>query len=228
MEFQLDTPTQRWSGAPDALHLTCDFETLKADLTLRQAGPPLANLGTGLIPFYGEYNYQYSFPRMDAKGTVTIDGTRHEVTGSLWLDRQWGPFGESLWRRRQWTWMGIVLDSGVCISLADVIEDGRSHPFATVLHPDGRHEIVDVEPLEKGSSRYWTSPDSGNTYPTEWNVSIPQLGARLKVVPYVREQEITSRLPDNAKYEGAGSVAGEIFGEPVAGRAVVELVGVWK
>ncbi len=227
-ELRLDTPTQRWSGTPDALRIGCDFATLKAELTLVQAGPALANLGTGLLPFYGEHNYQYSLPTMTASGSITIDGKRHEATGSFWFDRQWGPFGESLWRRFQWSWIGMVLDNGVRISLWDIVENGGSHAFATVLHPNGRHEIVDVEPLAIGASKHWTSPDTGNIYPTEWDVSIPQLQARLKVVPFVREQEIPSKLPSNHKYEGASSISGEILGQPVSGRGVVELVGEWK
>ncbi|EDS6542273.1 hypothetical protein QD55_003636 [Salmonella enterica subsp. enterica serovar Ohio] len=227
-ELSLETPAVTVNGTADALRVKCDFPTLAADLKLSNRGAILSNLGNGLLPLYGDIDYEYAFPDMDTEGSVTINGKVYEVSGSTWFDRQWGPLASSFWARHQWSWMGIVLDNGIHISLWDIVEHGGSHAFATVLHPDGRHEIVDVDPLDKSASGHWTSPQTGNTYPTEWDVSIPQLKARFKVVPHVREQEIPSKLPMNHKYEAASRLTGEMMGQPVDGRAVVELVGVWK
>src|SRR5260370_27647161 len=129
-----------------------------------------------------------------------------------------------LWARMQWSWMGISLDNGDRISLWDIIDGDKEHAFATLLHPDGRHEIVDVEPLAQGATSIWTSAASGHRYPTDWVVSIPTLKARLCVEPLVREQEMVSPIGIH-KYEGASKVAVVMQGEPVTGHAVVELVG---
>jgi predicted secreted hydrolase len=94
-----------------------------------------------------------------------------------------------------------------------------------MLHPDGRHEVVDVEPVAQGATSIWTSAATGR--PTHWVVSIPMIEARLRVEPLVREQEFVSPIGIH-KYEGASKVAGEIQGKPATGHAVVELVGDWN
>jgi Lipocalin-like domain/CrtC N-terminal lipocalin domain len=220
------TPTGGLTGRASGMHLTGQFLQIQLDLMLAQQGPLLANLGTGLIPFYGDINYEYALPNMKTAGSVVVDGKRYQVDGVSWFDRQWGQMAPSFWAHKQWSWMGISLDNGDRISLWDIIDGDKEHAFATLLHPDGRHEIVDVEPLAKGATSVWTSAATGHRYPTHWVVSMPMLKTRLRVEPLVREQEVVSPIGVN-KYEGASKVAGQIEGKPVTGHAVVELVGDW-
>ena len=91
-------------------------------------------------------------------------------------------------------------------------------------HPDGRHGIVAVEPLAEGATSIWKSAATGRRYRTHWVVSIPMLKARLRVEPFVREQEVGSPMGEH-RYEGASSVVGQMEGEPATGHAIVELVG---
>jgi predicted secreted hydrolase len=119
--------------------------------------------------------------------------------------------------------MGISLDNGDRISLWDIIDGDKDHAFATVLHPDGRHEFVDVEPLSEDATSIWTSAAPGHRYPTHWIVSIPMLKARLRVEPWSGSRNLSLRFGVH-KYEGASKVAGEMQGEPATGHAVVELV----
>jgi hypothetical protein len=225
--LEVQTPAGGLSGHASAMHVTGRFRRINLDLTLAQQGPLLANLGTGILPFYGDINYEYALPSMKTTGSVVIDGKPYEVAGASWFDRQWGQMDRSFWAHKKWTWMGISLDNGDRISLWDLIEGDKEHAFATMLHPDGRHEIVDVEPLAEGAASVWKSAATGHRYPTHWVVSIPMLKARLRVDPLVREQEVVSPIGVD-KYEGASEVAGQIEGEPVLGHAVVELVGDWN
>jgi predicted secreted hydrolase len=225
--LDVQTPSGGLSGDASAMHVTGHFQQISVDLTLAHQGPLLANLGTGILPFYGEINYEYALPSMKTSGSVVVDGKRYQVDGVSWFDRQWGQMAPSFWAHMKWSWMGISLDNGDRISLWDIIDGDKEHAFATVLHPDGRHEIVDVEPLSEGATSIWTSVATGHRYPTHWVVSIPMLKARLRVEPLVREQEFVSPIRVH-KYEGASKVAGEMQGEPATGHAVVELVGDWK
>jgi predicted secreted hydrolase len=61
--------------------LTGQFSRIKVDLTLTQQGPLLANLGTGLLPFYGDINYGYALPSMKTSGSVVVDGKPYQVAG---------------------------------------------------------------------------------------------------------------------------------------------------
>jgi hypothetical protein len=225
--FDVQTPAGGMSGHASAMHVTGHFQRINVDLMLEHQGPLLANLGTGILPFYGDINYEYALPSVKTVGSVVVDGKRYQVDGVSWFDRQWGQMAPSFWEQMKWSWMGISLDNGDRISLWDIIDGDKEHAFATLLHPDGGHEIVDVEPLAQGATSIWTSAATGHRYPTHWVVSIPTLKARLRVEPLVREQELVSPIGVH-KYEGASKVAGEMQGEPATGHAVVEMVGDWK
>src|ERR1700730_10672332 len=221
------TPSGGLTGRTHEMHVTGQFSRIQLDLTLAQQGPLLANLGTGILPFYGDINYEYALPNMKTTGSVVVDGKRYQVDGVSWFDRQWGQMEPSFWAHKQWSWMGISLDNGDRISLWDIIDGDKERAFATLLHPDGRHEIVDVEPLAAGATSICKSRGTGKRYPTHWVVSIPTLKVRLRVEPLVREQEVVSPIGIH-KYEGASTVAGEMQGKPVRGHSVVELVGDWN
>jgi predicted secreted hydrolase len=225
--LDVQTPAGGVSGNASAMHVTGRFQRINVDLTLAHQGPLLANLGTGILPFYGEINYEYALPNMKTVGSVVVDGKHYQVEGVSWFDRQWGQMAQSFWAHMKWSWMGICLDNGDRISLWDIIDGDKEHAFATLLHPDGRHEIVDVEPLAQGATSIWPSAATGHRYPTHWVVSIPTLKARLRVEPLVREQELVSPIGIH-KYEGASKVTGEMQDEPATGHAVVEMVGDWK
>ena len=225
--LNVQTPSGGLTGDASAMHVTACFQRININLTLAHQGPLLADLGTGIIPFYGDINYDYALPSMTTSGSVVVDGKSYQVAGTSWFDRQWGRLGPAFWKHKKWTWLGISLDNGVHISLSDIIEGDKEHAFATTLHPDGRHEIVAVEPLAEGATNIWKSAATGHRYPTQWMISIPMLKARLRVEPFVREQEVVSPMGEH-KYEGASSVAGQMEGEPVTGHAIVELVGDWN
>ena len=225
--LDVQTPSGGISGDASSMHVTAHFQRINVDLTLAHQGPLLANLGTGILPFYGDINYEYALANMKTAGSVVVDGKRYQVDGVSWFDRQWGQMAPSFWAHMQWSWMGISLDNGDRISLWDIIDGDKEHAFATLLHPDGRHEIVDVEPLAQGATSIWKSAATGKRYPTHWVVSIPMLKARLRVEPFVREQEVVSPMGEH-KYEGASSVVGQMEGVPVTGHAIVELVGDWN
>src|ERR1700738_1058536 len=139
-------------GDASAIQVTGRFQRINVDLRLAQQGPLLANLGTGILPFYGDINYEYALPSMKTTGSVVVDGKPYQVAGVSWFDRQWGQMAPSFWTEKHWSWMGVSFDNGDCISLWDIIEGDKEHAFATMLHPDGRHEIVDIEPLAKDAA----------------------------------------------------------------------------
>ena len=127
----------------------------------------------------------------------------------------------------KWVWFGISLDDGTRISLWDLIEADRRHPFATVLHPTGAHEVIAVEPTVELASKLWTSPATGRVYPTRRDVRMPQIDSRLTIDPDVIAQEFVSPDETGHKYEGASAFTGTLRGRQVNGYATIELVGAW-
>ena len=227
-KLEVLTPSGNFTGTPADLHLTGDFDGLSFDLNLTSEGPMLANMGNGLIPFLGDINYHYALPTLSTKGTVTMDGEQYSVTGPAWLDRQWGKtprfFTPDL--SMKWIWYGIMLDNGDRISVWDLVEPDREHAFATIVHANGGHEVVAVEPVLKRASKPWTSPDTGRVYPTKWDIRLPSIDGQLLFEPEVQQQEIVSPVKAH-KYEGTTPLTGTIRGESVTGMVVIELVGDW-
>jgi predicted secreted hydrolase len=216
-------PSASLSGPMDAMRLHATLPAGQIDLLLNAQGPALYNNGTGLMPFLDGTSHYYSLPDLASQGTLTVDGHTYQVTGRSWLDRQWGTWD---WNTVQkWTWMAVQLSNGDRIALWDLFSRGEEYHYATVLHPDGTHEIVAVNPLADTTSGFWTSPTTGKRYGTRWTVTIPALGAGLTVVVQPQAQEVQAF---GGIYEGAGSVTGRYDGKPVTGQVYVEQFGNWR
>src|SRR5260370_17152140 len=110
------------------MHWAGLFQRINVDLTLARQGPLLANLATGILPFYGDINYEYALPSMKTSGSVVVDRNRYEGDGVSWFDRQWGQMAPSFWEHMQWSWMGISLDNGDRIRLSHTVDVNQHHP----------------------------------------------------------------------------------------------------
>jgi hypothetical protein len=221
--LDIDMPTGHLSGTIDALTIegraTDEFDKPRLDIkmTLKATGPTLPDLGAGVIPFADGQDYEYAFPRMAASGTLTVNGNLYNVSGTSWLDREWGKFGPS-----KWTWMSIEVDNGPLISIWDQQNDNvnpnsyvSGQAFATILNLDDSLSVTSAIIKELSSG---TIPNTKRTYPNRWSVSIPGR-AELTVRLLKDEQEINSNsaIP---RIEGKCSVE---EGEKVIGVAFVEL-----
>ncbi|WP_165546638.1 lipocalin-like domain-containing protein [Kribbella soli] len=222
-ELDARVPSATLSGPMDGMRLHATLPAGTIDLTLNARGPVMYNNGTGLIPFLGGTSYYYSLPSVASQGTLTVNNHTYQVTGESWLDRQWGTWDWST--AQKWTWMAVQLSNGDRVNLWDIFAQGNEHSYATVLHPDGTHEVLAVNPLADTTSAFWTSPTTGKRYGTRWTVKIPALDASLTVVANPQGQEIQSF---GGIFEGAASVTGWYRDKRVAGQAYVEQLGDWR
>jgi predicted secreted hydrolase len=72
----------------------------------------------------------------------------------------------------------------------------------------------------------WTSPATGATYPSGWQIRVAPLDLDVTLTPTVRDQELDTRATTGVVYwEGSQEIAGTRDGAPVAGRGYVELTG---
>lgn len=72
----------------------------------------------------------------------------------------------------------------------------------------------------------WLSPNTGAEYPAQWQIRVPKLGIEAKISPLIADQELDTRGSTMIVYwEGTCKVEGSRSGEPLNGRAYVELVG---
>ncbi|MEW6283197.1 MAG: lipocalin family protein, partial [Candidatus Eremiobacterota bacterium] len=174
----------------------------------------------------------YTFPRLEAEGTLTLDGQERRVKGSAWLDHQWGDM-QIYNGYKGWDWFGIQLDNRTEINAFRFRGPEGENVQASVgmSHPDGTQSVSEQISLTPG--RTWKSPTTGAEYPVEWHLSIPDKQVELDLKPTVDSQEMVGHppycypelAPKPSYWEGSMQVTGTVGGQSVSGRAYTELVG---
>jgi hypothetical protein len=187
-------------------------------------GPALNYSSAGVTQLLSDPDYEYAFPGATTTGTLTAEGSTYSVSGTSWVDRQWGPLPLTD-TSMQWTWFGMTLSNGDVVAIWDILDGTAQNSWATVLSPDGSYKVVPVTPVADGAGDPWTSSASGNTYPTAWNITIPSLSADLVVVKTGPQGQ---EFPNpGAHVEATGSVVGTFNGSLVTGSTFLEQNGNW-
>ena len=194
------------------------------------AGKPLVLQGDeGLSrkgPEAGNASYYYSFTRLLAEGTLTLDEETLDVSGTAWLDREWSTSALSD-GIVGWDWFALQLADGWDLMIYRLREaEGGAAPESegVLVDPAGRKiPLVWGEDVLVESTGTWSSPIDGALYPSGWRIRVPDRGWDLEVEPRIPGQELDVSF---RYWEGAVSVdgAGE-EGRPVRGRGYVELTG---
>jgi predicted secreted hydrolase len=197
------------------------------DLRLAAMKPPALHGTDGWIDFGAAGgSYYYSRTAMDATGSLTIDGSTVEVSGTAWFDHQWGDFISI--GGGGWDWFAVNLADGTDLTLSLVRDANGSHPliYGTVVDPDGQvhHLVRDAFTVEVTGD--WRSPTSGADYPAGWTIAIPGEGLSIELRPTVAAQELDTRPTTGVIYwEGSQVVRATRDGRPIGGEAYVELTG---
>lgn len=172
----------------------------------------------------------YSITRNQVFGELQQYGMTETLTGEGWIDHQWGR-NYGLLSGMGWDWFGLQLEDGrdMLISrLHPAPSDSLENPIAKLIAKDGSittSKKVSLKPL-----KYWRSIYSGVTYPVEWDISLPDFGMNLRVVPLLNHQEIAIIGPLQAIWEGACTVTGDYLSPQgirttIKGKGFTELVG---
>jgi predicted secreted hydrolase len=164
----------------------------------------------------------YSQTRLATRGTIELDGERHEVAGESWMDKE---FGSNMLGSDQigWVWFSLQLDDQRELMLyvlrrADGSIDWTS---GTLVDRDGTATYLGRGDFSVNPSGSWESRATGARYPTHWAVSVPAKAIALEVEAKASAQENVSKaLPKLFYWEGAVQVSGS-----ASGRGFVELTG---
>jgi len=204
---------------------------IEFDLTFSQQGRPFFVFGTGIEPSatvqsLSKDNYYFSFTRLEASGTITIDGKSYEVSGTTWMDHEYGYFGGSSSDSRvRWLLQDMQLDNGYTISNAGIIGEGYKpeigvpvDAYATIQDPQGQLYYVASRITPVGE--LWTSPATGVAYAQQFRVEIPSFDADIVVSTRLQDQEFA--LPSASVYEGTADPQGTFLGRKVGGDAWIE------
>ncbi len=233
---KLDLWIDRWSaqalpGEPIRFRLQAAHEGVRIELTLNPT-KPLVIHGTGGISRKGseagQASHYYSFTRLATEGTVTVGEDRLAVTGTSWMDHEFGSadLGHDL---VGWDWFSLQLADHTELMLYRLRRaDGSSDPASsgTVVSADGRAQPLALSDVQIEPLAFWTSPQSGARYPSRWRLSSRSLSLYVEITPLLAEQELITRRSTQVTYwEGAVHVSGTQSGRSISGQGYVELTG---
>ena len=201
-----------------ALNLT----TTPARPVVLHSGTGYENYGNGIRAGY------YSYPRLTTTGTLTVAGKPHQVSGELWYDRQWN-CTNIVTKDVGWDWLSIQLDQPreeLMLNTLRNTKTGQNLNNGTFSAADGPSRHLTGPDFQLTPLTYWTSPQSKKKYPAKWRVQVPSQGYDLTVEPLVPNQELTLRFFHAFTmyyWEGMCKVSGTHHGQPVTGKAYVEI-----
>ena len=220
------------STEPSASHtLAAHDETHALALTLQPAKPLVTHGAAGISrkgKDVGQASHYYSFTRLATSGKLTINDETFDVTGTSWMDHEFGS-AELGTDQVGWDWFSLQLEDDTELMLYRMRRKDGSSDLAssgTAVSPDGRSRHLEVTDFQIESTGTWTSPESKATYPAKWQLRFPSLGLVLDVVPLLADQELrTSRSTKVSYWEGAVAVTGTKQGRSIKGQGYVELTG---
>lgn len=232
----------RWNGNGFDFTMRDDAQRIAFDLHTT-ATKPLVYQGPNGFSRKGDApdaaSQYYSFTRLATEGQLALDGVDHTVSGSSWMDKE---FGSNQLAPNQvgWDWFSLQLDDGrdlMLYRLRSSVEPGpvRDDDFTrgTVIAQDGSVRYLAPADWTLSHTDTWLSPRTNARYPMGWEIEIPSEGVALTVTPTMKAQENVGSLSGGIYYwEGAVVVRGvneigERTGQSpiVVGRGYVELTG---
>ena len=149
----------------------------------------------------------YSATRMAVIGTLTIAGRAVPVSGSSWLDHQWGSFG-TVRKALRWDWFSCRFADRSELMLYRFL-DLQNKPLSrfdtgTFVDPDGTpHAVPRFRVDQLGASV--RPPGAPIAYPQRWRIRVPDRSLDLSITPLARHQYLANRLVAGF-WEGAARV----------------------
>ncbi len=205
------------SSAAGGLNLNC--KSLKRPLLLSNDG----YLKQGLT----SYTYYYSQTGNEVTGTLTLKGITEEVTGTCWIDRQYGNFNPL--SEEKYEWFQLQLSNGMDINLWNIFTDQQTVPvnekyriLAAYVDESTQYTIDDFN-IERLAYN-WT-PDSAMCYSSKWRLTSSKNNLDLTITSKHDNSEI--KLPFRF-FEGATTVSGTVNGKAVTGVGFAELLHTYE
>ena len=212
--------------APDEAR-AAGVPTLSVSLSLATRKLPALHDRDGWIDFGpAGGSYYYSRTSMAAEGSLVLGETTYRVVGDAWFDHQWGDFISV--GGGGWDWFAVNLEDGTDLTLSLVRDADGSYPlvYGTLVDATGTTRHLERDAFSVTSTRQWTSPTTGATYPAAWSIAIPGERLMIELEPTVAAQELDTRPSTGVVYwEGSQIVTARRGSQELTGQGYVELTG---
>ena len=223
--FNLHAGSWTMSGQPGRDALKASLPGYSLDLGLRATEPAvLEGNKCGYISMapLGS-SFYYSYPSLSTTGTIVDHGITLKVTGTSWMDHQWGPINFA--SGGGWDWFSMQLSNGQQYMLF-FIRNKKGQIVETVgtrVAHDGKDiTYLTAANIGEKATGSFTSPATGIKYGSGWKVTVP--GGTLTVTPDLRNQEVDLlKTQGNAYWEGDVTIKGTIGRAKVSGDGYTEI-----
>jgi predicted secreted hydrolase len=213
-------------GDLPVIRLTAREGAVRLDLSARSEKPLVLQGDAGLSQkgsMVGNASYYYSITRMKASGSLSLPDRQADVTGTVWMDREWST---SALEETQsgWDWFSIQLDDGFDIMYYQLRRnDGTTDPSSrgALINRSGEKSDIQYKSVTIEVLDHWASPRGGD-YPSRWRLVDVEHEIDLEIEPLVDDQELDHAI---RYWEGAVRVSGTRAGRSVGGYGYVELTG---
>lgn len=176
------------------------------------------------------YSYYYSQTRLALTGNITINNETEAISGTSWIDRQYGNFSPT--NENDYEWFSLQLSNGMDINVYNVFTTDHRIPehnafriMAVQVNDEEQYTISDFS-IERLSYKY--TADNERCYSQSWHLTSSKNNVDLNFSALYISNEV--QLPvtqldlPSRFYEGSVSVTGTIDGENVTGKGFAELI----
>lgn len=207
--------------------LEASVDDYEFTLRIMPTKPPVLHAHDGYIQYDDDsWSYYYSRTRNEVSGTFTKNDLSRSVTGTAWFDHQWGAI--NTFRDGGWDWFSIQLDNDTEIMAYVLYHGDRSveQVDVTIVAADGTVSWLGAGDIQIVATSQWTSPRTGITWPSGWELAIPSQQIAITLTPVLADQELDTTTTTGVIYwEGEVAVEGAMANAPVSGAGYVELTG---
>lgn len=223
---------ESWSNKVDGNGKLIPFEyTIKASSAAGGLNLECKSLKRPLLPGNDgyldqgtdNYTYYYSQTSNAVTGKLTLNGVTEDVTGTCWIDRQYGNFNPLTGEKYEW--FQLQLSNGMDINLWNIFtvqntipDNERYRILAAYVDESTQYTISDFK-IERLAFNWMD--DSAMCYSAKWRLTSSKNNLDLTITSKNDDSEIT--LPFRF-FEGATTVSGTVNGQAVTGVGFAELL----
>ncbi len=205
-----------------AIDATSDNGTLNLEYTALK--PPLILGDDGFFDQgANSVTYYYSQTKNNVTGTITLNGVTETVSGTSWIDRQYGSFNPL--NSENYEWLSIQLSNDMDINLWNLFTDTNTIPdqleyriLAAYVDDDTQYTTKDFQ-LERLA--FDCTPDALRCYSQQWKLTSAINNLDLLITTLYSDSEV--QFPFRF-YEGATTITGTVNGTSVTGVGFAELL----
>jgi len=210
-------------GFPWQLNL--QDEQMSVNFSLTSHKPVVLQGDEGLSqksPAAGNASYYYSLSRLKTQGRLNIGEHNYQVTGTSWLDREWGSsqLGD---KQIGWDWFSVQLHDHQELMYYQLrSKDTQVHPSSQGKWIDQAGNTKSIRPSEIQLTplAWWTTED-GKKFPIKWQLQYPNKNSDWIIEAQVADQYMHTLV---RYWEGSVSIVDAHTGQTL-GVGYLEMTG---